>query len=221
MLSLQNIKENKRVEITFLFSLVYDIISLVIFMEKYLEIERSIIKKFRKEIWTRFVSAVKDFELIQEGDKIAVCISGGKDSFLLAKCMQELLRHGKFHYQIEFIVMNPGYDEETMHTILENLKILHINAHIFDSPIFEVANANALDPKSNPCYLCARMRRGYLYSFAKELGCNKIALGHHYDDVIETLMLNLLYNGSSYERINCATQIDHFIMFVKKRLKAG
>ena len=159
-------------------------------MERLKEIERSIIKKYRKEIWSKYVKGVKEFEMIKENDKIAVCISGGKDSFLLAKCMQELLRHKKFHYELEFIVMNPGYNEENIIKIKENLKILGIDAHIFDTPIFDVA-----DKTDNPCYLCARMRRGYLYSYAQKLGCNKIALGHHFDDVIETIMLNILYAG--------------------------
>ncbi|MEG0267051.1 MAG: ATP-binding protein [Bacilli bacterium] len=154
------------------------------------EIEKSIIKKYRKEIWGKFVKAVKEFELIKENDKIAVCISGGKDSFVLAKCMQELLRHGKFHYDLEFIVMNPGYSKESLEKIKENLKLMEIDAHIFETPIFEIT-----ETIENPCYLCARMRRGYLYSYAKSLGCNKIALGHHFDDVIETIMMNLLYNG--------------------------
>ena len=159
-------------------------------MDEIKEIERSIIKKYRKEIWSKFVKGVKDFEMIKENDKIAVCISGGKDSFLLAKCMQELLRHGKFHYELEFIVMNPGYNEENLNQIKLNLKRLGIEAHIFETPIFEIA-----DTTDNPCYLCARMRRGYLYSYAQKLGCNKIALGHHFDDVIETILMNMLYNG--------------------------
>lgn len=160
-------------------------------MEKYREIEKSIIKKYRKEIWAKFVKAVKEYDLIQENDKIAVCISGGKDSFLLAKCMQELLRHGKFHYELEFIVMDPGYQKENRDKIIENLEKLNINAHIFETPIFEVANKSV----ESPCYLCARMRRGHLYNYAKSLGCNKIALGHHFDDVIETLLMNMIYNG--------------------------
>lgn len=160
-------------------------------MEKYREIERSIIKKYRKEIWAKFVKAVKEYELIKENDKIAVCISGGKDSFLLAKCMEELLRHGKFHYDLEFIIMDPGYQKENLEKIKENLEKMNIKAHIFETPVFSVANTS----KESPCYLCARMRRGYLYSYAKSLGCNKIALGHHMDDVIETLLLNLIYNG--------------------------
>lgn len=155
------------------------------------EIEKSIIKRYRKEIWAKFVKAVKEYELISENDKIAVCISGGKDSFLLAKCMQELLRHGKFHYTLEFIVMNPGYSKENIEKIKENLKTMEIDAHIFDAPIFEYTSTT-----DNPCYLCAKMRRGYLYSYAKKLGCNKIALGHHFNDVIETVLLNMLFNGT-------------------------
>ena len=155
------------------------------------EIEKSIIKRYRKEIWAKFVKAVKEYELISENDKIAVCISGGKDSFLLAKCMQELLRHGKFHYTLEFIVMNPGYSKENIEKIKENLKTMEIDAHIFDTPIFEYTSTT-----DNPCYLCAKMRRGYLYSYAKKLGCNKIALGHHFNDVIETVLLNMLFNGT-------------------------
>ena len=155
------------------------------------EIEKSIIKRYRKEIWAKFVKAVKEYELISENDKIAVCISGGKDSFLLAKCMQELLRHGKFHYTLEFIVMNPGYSKENIEKIKENLKTMEIDAHIFYTPIFEYTITT-----DNPCYLCAKMGRGYLYSYAKKLGCNKIALGHHFNDVIETVLLNMLFNGT-------------------------
>ena len=157
----------------------------------YRDIEKSIIKKYRKEIWSKFVKGVKEFELIKENDKIAVCISGGKDSFLLAKCMEELKRHGKFHYDLEFIIMNPGYNKENLNKIKENLGKVNIKAHIFDTEIFQIA-----DTTTNPCYLCARMRRGYLYSYAQKLGCNKIALGHHYDDVIETIMMNLLFTGN-------------------------
>ena len=159
-------------------------------LKKYLDIERSIIKKYRKEIWSKFIRAIKEFDLIKENDKIAVCISGGKDSFLMAKCLEELLRHGKFKYELEFIVMNPGYSLENLEKIKENLRILNINAHIFETPIFKVA-----DNTENPCYLCAKMRRGYLYDYAKRLGCNKIALGHHFDDVIETVLLNMIYTG--------------------------
>lgn len=161
-------------------------------MEKYREVEKSIIKKFRKTIWSKFVKAVKDYQLIQEGDKIAVCISGGKDSMLLAKCMQELYRHGQFHFDVEFIVMNPGYTEEHRLLIEKNAELLNIPIHVFESDIFDsVFNVS----EGSPCYLCARMRRGHLYSYAKSLGCNKIALGHHFNDVIETILLNMLYGG--------------------------
>lgn len=162
-------------------------------MERYREIEKSIIKKYRKEIWSKFVKAVKDYELIKNGDKIAVCISGGKDSFILAKCMQELQRHGLIDFDLEFIVMNPGYKEENLKKITENARLLNIPITIFETDVFSVANK--LNEKS-PCYMCARMRRGHLYAKAKELGCNKIALGHHFDDVIETILLGVLYGGS-------------------------
>lgn len=161
-------------------------------MEKYREIEKSIIKKYRKEIWSKFVKAVKEYELITPNDKIAVCISGGKDSFLLAKCLEELKRHGQFDFGLEFIIMNPGYQEEHLSQIQENLKKLNIDAHIFSSDIFDVTSLHGGD---NPCYLCARMRRGFLYSKARELGCNKIALGHHFNDVIETVLMNIVYTG--------------------------
>lgn len=158
---------------------------------KHTEIERSIIKKYRKEIWARFVKGINDYDMIKENDKIAVCISGGKDSYLLAKCMQELKRHGKIPFELEFIVMDPGYNEENRKLIIENAKLMNIPIKIFESNIFDVVN----DIIDSPCYLCARMRRGNLYSFAKELGCNKIALGHHFDDVIETILLSMLYGG--------------------------
>lgn len=161
-------------------------------MEKYREIEKSIIKKYRKKIWSRFVKAVKEYNMIAPNDKIAVCISGGKDSFLLAKCLEELKRHGQFDFDLEFIVMNPGYTEEVVQQIEHNLDLLHIKAHIFSSDIFKVANEQG---KNSPCYLCARMRRGFLYSKARELGCNKIALGHHFNDVIETILMNIIYTG--------------------------
>ena len=160
--------------------------------EEYLEIERSIIKKFRKEIWGRFVASVYDYELIQDNDKVMVCISGGKDSFLLAKCIQELIKHGKFKFKAFYVVMNPGYNEENKKLILENAKRLNIPIEIFDSNIFEIVSKE--DMKS-PCYLCARMRRGCLYSKAQELGCNKIALGHHFNDVIETTLLSMFYGS--------------------------
>ena len=161
-------------------------------MNEYRDIEKSIIKKFRKPIWSKFVRAIKDFKLIEEGDKIAVCISGGKDSMLLAKCLQELHRHGQFKFELEFISMNPGYDNENCGMILDNANILNIPIKSFKTDIFKVVENHG---KKTPCYLCARMRRGHLYNKAKELGCNKIALGHHFDDVVETTMLNILYNG--------------------------
>lgn len=156
------------------------------------EIEKSIIKKYRKQIWARFVKAINEYDLISENDKIAVCISGGKDSFLMAKCFQELKRHGKINFDLIFLVMNPGYNDKNYQKIIENSEKLNIPIEIFDSNIFEYVNS--LD-EGSPCYLCARMRRGNLYSKAKELGCNKIALGHHYDDVLETILLNIFYGG--------------------------
>jgi tRNA 2-thiocytidine biosynthesis protein TtcA len=161
-------------------------------MERYKEIERSIIKKYRKEIWAKFVKAVKDYKLINENDRVMVCISGGKDSFLLAKCVEELQKHGGIVFEAYYVCMNPGYNEANKIKILENAKILNINLEMFDSDIFEVANS--LNEKS-PCYMCARMRRGHLYNKAKELGCNKIALGHHFDDVIETTLLSMFYGS--------------------------
>ncbi len=161
-------------------------------MEKYQEIERSIIKKFRKELWSKFVKAIKEYELIEDNDKIMVCISGGKDSFLLAKCFQELERHGKQNFTAEYVSMDPGYNEANRKLIEKNAKELNIPIKIFESDVFDVANTIAGE---NPCYMCARMRRGYLYSKAKELGCNKIALGHHFDDVIETTLLSMFYGA--------------------------
>lgn len=155
------------------------------------EIERSIIKKFRKEIWRPFVRALNEYDMIKEGDNIAVCISGGKDSMLLAKCMQEILRHGKMEFGLHFLVMDPGYNPENRRMIEENAKIMDIPVTIFDSDIFNVV----VDVEQSPCYLCARMRRGFLYANAKELGCNKIALGHHFDDVIETILMSMLYGA--------------------------
>lgn len=161
-------------------------------MERYKEIERSIIKKYRKEIWAKFIKAVKDYKLINENDRVMVCISGGKDSFLLAKCVQELQKHGGIPFEACYVCMNPGYNEANKIKIFENAKILNINLEMFNSDIFEVANS--LNEKS-PCYMCARMRRGHLYNKAKELGCNKIALGHHFDDVIETTLLSMFYGS--------------------------
>lgn len=160
-------------------------------LEKFQEIERSIIKKYRKGIWNNFVGSVKEYELIKAGDKIAVCISGGKDSMILAKCMELLQRHSEVHFELKYIVMDPGYAEPNRKLIEENLKLLNIDAEIFKSDIFDVAyNAGG-----SPCYLCARMRRGALYAKAKSLGCNKIALGHHFDDVIETLLMSMMYSS--------------------------
>ena len=160
-------------------------------MERYKEIERSIIKKYRKDIWSKFIKAVTEFQLIEENDKIMVCISGGKDSFLLAKCIQELKRHGKFSFEVCYVCMNPGYNEFNRNMILENAKILNIDLEMFESNIFDIVS----DIDKSPCYLCARMRRGCLYNKAQELGCNKIALGHHFNDVIETTLLSMFYGA--------------------------
>lgn len=175
-------------------------------MERYREIEKSIIKKYRKEIWSRFVRAIKDYELINEGDKIMVCISGGKDSFLLAKCMQEIKRHGQVDFDVKYVCMNPGYSEKNLLLIMENAKTLNIPLEIFNSDVFEVAEKLA---EENPCYMCARMRRGFLYSKAQELGCNKIALGHHFDDVVETTLLSMFY-GSEIKTMMPKLHSDNF-----------
>ena len=159
--------------------------------ERVKEIERSIVKKFRKPIWRKFTQALNEYDLIQDGDKIAVCISGGKDSMLMAKLFQELKHHNKFDFDVKFLVMDPGYNEANRHVIEENCRNLGIPATIFESDIFDAV----YDIEKSPCYLCARMRRGHLYAFAKELGCNKIALGHHYDDVIETILMGMLYGA--------------------------
>lgn len=159
-------------------------------MKELKEIEKSLQKKYRKEIFSKFVRAAKEFNLIEPNDKIAICISGGKDSFLLAKCMQELKRHNKFNFELKFIVMNPGYTEEKLKQVIDNANYLNIPIEVFDTNIFDVVKDS-----DSPCFLCARMRRGCLYSKAKELGCNKIALGHHFNDVIETILLNMIYNG--------------------------
>jgi len=160
-------------------------------MEKYQEIEKSIIKKFRKPIWSKFIQGINEYQLIEEDDKIAVCISGGKDSMLLAKLMQEIQRHGVKKFELVFLVMDPGYNAINRQTIIENAELLNIPITIFESDIFD--SVAMVD--DTPCYLCARMRRGYLYSNAKELGCNKIALGHHFDDVIETILMGMMYSG--------------------------
>lgn len=153
--------------------------------------EQSIIKKFRKQLWTPFVRAIKEYSLIEDGDKIAVCISGGKDSMLMAKLFQEMLRHGNKNFEAVFLVMNPGYNELNYKVVTENARILDVPIETFRTDIFDIV----VDQGGSPCYLCARMRRGYLYSRAKELGCNKIALGHHFDDVIETILMGMLYGA--------------------------
>ena len=160
-------------------------------LERQKDIERSIIKKFRKPIWRKFTKGINEYDLIQDGDHIAVCISGGKDSMLMAKLLQELKRHGKNNFELTFLVMNPGYNEENWQIIQNNAKILGIPLTVFNTEIFDVVATI----EENPCYLCARMRRGYLYNQAKQLGCNKIALGHHFDDVIETTLMGMLYSG--------------------------
>lgn len=175
-------------------------------MEKYQEIERSIIKKHRKGIWTKFTRAIRDYKLINDGDKIMVCISGGKDSFLLAKCIQELQRHGKIKFEAKYVVMDPGYNEYNRSFILDNARILNIDIEMFESDIFDVVST--VESKS-PCYLCARMRRGYLYNRAKEIGYNKIALGHHFDDVIETTLLSQFY-GSEIRTMLPKLHSDNF-----------
>lgn len=160
-------------------------------LEPYQLMERSIIKKFRKELWTPFIRAVKRYELVCPGDRIAVCISGGKDSMLMAKLMQQLQRHSEVAFELVFLVMDPGYNEINRQKIESNAQLLHIPITVFETDVFAVANSS----EQSPCYLCARMRRGYLYSKAKELGCNKIALGHHMNDVIETTVMGMFYGS--------------------------
>ncbi len=160
-------------------------------MEKFNAAEHSIITKYKKTLFHKFVGAVKDYQLIHRGDKIAVCISGGKDSMLLAKLMQELSRHGDYPFDMEFIVMDPGYHPQNRQKIMDNAALLEIPIHIFESDIFNTV----VHIEKNPCYLCARMRRGHLYKQAQMLGCNKIALGHHFDDVIETILMGMLYGA--------------------------
>ena len=154
-------------------------------------VELSIRKKFKKKIWSKFTKAVREYELVKEGDRIAVCISGGKDSMLMAKLFQELKLHNKVSFELTFLVMNPGYSPENLEIIKKNAKKLHIPITIFETDIFD----SVYNVEKSPCYLCARMRRGHLYNKAKELGCNKIALGHHYDDVIETILMGMLYGA--------------------------
>lgn len=160
-------------------------------LEPYQLIERSIIKKYRKDIWNKFVMGIKEYKMINEGDRIAVCISGGKDSMLMAKCLQHLQKYSDTHFELEFLVMNPGYNEANRQKIIDNARLMNNPIHMFETRIFNiVAGVN-----SNPCYLCARMRRGHLYKNAQDLGCNKIALGHHFDDVIETILMGMIYGG--------------------------
>ena len=156
------------------------------------EFEQSITRRYRARIWSRFIKAIKEYNLINPNDKICVCISGGKDSMLLAKLFMQLKKHSDFNFEVEYVVMNPGYNQKNLDLIKHNLERLKIPAKIVETNIFEVANAQV----KSPCFLCAKMRRGALYSIAKGLGCNKIALGHHYDDVIETTLMNMLNVGS-------------------------
>lgn len=160
-------------------------------LDKCSQVERSINKKFRKGIWNKFIEGVRTYELVSAGDKIAVCMSGGKDSMLLAKLMQELKRHSTIPFELEFIVMDPGYSLKNREKIISNAELLRVPIKIYDTNIF----ASVEHIEKSPCYICARMRRGYLYRFAQELGCNKIALGHHYNDVIETVLMGLIYGG--------------------------
>ncbi|MCC8016322.1 MAG: tRNA 2-thiocytidine biosynthesis TtcA family protein, partial [Clostridiales bacterium] len=193
-------------------------------LEEYQLIERSIIKRFRKEIWNPFILAVKKYELINENDKIAVCISGGKDSILMAKLLQQLQKHSDVPFELTFLVMNPGYNKENMLKTEENAKLLHIPITVFQSGIFDIAN----NVEKSPCYLCARMRRGFLYSKAKELGCNKIALGHHFNDVIETTLIGMFYgsqiqamlpklHSANFEGLNCQVKCNR----VSKKTSKG
>ena len=160
-------------------------------LEPFERAERSIVKKYRRELWGPFIAALKRYRLIESGDRIAVCISGGKDSMLLAKLMQLLVRVSDVPFQLKFLVMDPGYDRPNRQRIEENAELLHIPADIFETDIFDVANKTG----KNPCYLCARMRRGCLYRYAQDMGCNKIALGHHFNDVVETTLLGMFYGG--------------------------
>ena len=160
-------------------------------LDKASEVELSIRKKFHKKIFSKFCKAINEYKLVEPNDRIAVCISGGKDSMLLAKLFQELVKHNKFHFEVVFMCMDPGYSKKNREQIENNAKMLNIPLTIFESDIFE----SVVNIEKSPCYICARMRRGYLYKFAKELGCNKIALGHHYDDVIETILMGMLYGA--------------------------
>ena len=161
--------------------------------ERLENIEKSIRKKFHKVLFSKFAQAINQYKLVEENDRIAVCISGGKDSMLMAKLFQELLKHNKFHFEPVFLVMDPGYSSENREIIEHNARLLNIPITVFESTIFD----SVYNIEKSPCYVCARMRRGYLYSKAKELGCNKIALGHHFDDVIETILMGMLYSGQT------------------------
>ena len=174
-------------------------------IERYKLIERSIITTYRSKIWAKFIKAIKEFELIKPNDRVCVCISGGKDSMILAKCFQELKRHSDFEFEVKYLVMDPGYSPKNLEKIKENLAILNVEAVIRETDIFEIANSQI----KSPCYLCARMRRGSLYRLAEELGCNKIALGHHFDDVIETTVMNML-NAGSFQTMLPKLHSDNF-----------
>ncbi len=174
-------------------------------MTNNIEVERSIIKTYRSKIWAPFVKAIKEYQMLKENDHVCVCISGGKDSMLLAKCFQELHRHSDFPFKLSFLVMNPGYNQKNIDLIKHNLQVLNIEANIVETNIFDVANKE----EKNPCYLCARMRRGALYRISQEMGCNKIALGHHYDDVIETTLMNML-NAGSFQTMLPKLHSDNF-----------
>ena len=203
-----NKEELEKENATFIVSEVLDILDCLKprkVMEKYKAIERSIITTYRSKIWSKFIKAIKEFELIKPDDKICVCISGGKDSMILAKCFQELKRHSDFEFEVKYLVMNPGYSPRNLEKIKENLAILNVDAVIKETDIFEIANSQI----KSPCYLCARMRRGSLYRLAEELGCNKIALGHHFDDVIETTLMNML-NAGSYQTMMPKLHSDNF-----------
>jgi len=171
------------------------------------DIERSLQKTYRKTIWAKFIKAVKEYELIEVGDKIAVAISGGKDSLLLAKLFQQLHRFSEVPFSLEFISMNPGFNKENLENLELNCKLLNIPIKIRKSNVFHVANKLSSD---NPCYMCARMRRGFLYNFAKEEGCNKLALGHHFDDVVETTLLNIFY-GSQFKTMVPKIEAENFL----------
>ncbi len=174
-------------------------------MEKYEQIERALITTYRSRLWSKFIKAIKEYDLLQAGDKVCVCISGGKDSMLLAKLFQQLHRYSDFDFDVEYLVMNPGYNEKNLQRIKDNLQYLNIPAKIVDTNIFDVAN----NMSKNPCYICAKMRRGALYRIAQEMGCNKIALGHHYDDVIETILMNML-NAGSFQTMLPKLHSDNF-----------